>query len=153
MVSMGLKKKGKKSTADKPQNRSQGASRARQVLQIVVTDSTFEPTTVRNLSCPCEEHSKPRQEWVGKCIHCNTLLLVSQEGATTATIEHIVPLCAGGSNQDVRNLALACSRCNGWKGSDHDAKKLSERAKEVIAALQSKRLARWRDRSGASVST
>jgi 5-methylcytosine-specific restriction endonuclease McrA len=135
MVSMGLKKKGNKSSADKPQNRSKGISRARLVIQIVATDSTFELVVTRDLS----------PTWIGKCIHCNRKLAVLSDGQTSATVEHIVPLCAGGSGEDLRNLALACKKCNNWKGVDHDAKNLSERAQEVVTALGNKRLARWRE--------
>lgn len=84
--------------------------------------------------------------WIGKCIHCNRKLGVSDNGKTDATIEHVNPLCAGGDPTDPKNLALACSGCNNEKGVRHDKHAgKGGRADEVITALQGKRLARWRD--------
>lgn len=84
--------------------------------------------------------------WSGKCIHCNAKVFVDTDNSTSATIEHIKPLCDDGDPIDPRNLALACARCNNEKGVRHD-KHAGEggRADEVIAALQSKRAKRWRD--------
>lgn len=39
--------------------------------------------------------------------------------ATHLTLEHIIPLSAGGTN-DLCNLALACFRCNNERGSSVD---------------------------------
>ena len=117
-------------------HRAKGSSRAQLVLAIVATDSTF------NL------YGNPHEGrvWLGRCIHCNTRLGVTPEGSTDATIEHINPLCAGGESTDPHNLALACSRCNNEKGIRHDQHAgKGGRADEVIAALQAKRLARWRE--------
>lgn len=64
---------------------------------------------------------------------------------TDATIEHIVPLCAGGSGTDLRNMALACKRCNNEKGVRHDPHAgKGGRADDVIVALTEKRMKRWR---------
>jgi 5-methylcytosine-specific restriction endonuclease McrA len=84
--------------------------------------------------------------WVGKCIHCGTkLVVVDGTWCTSATIEHIMPICAGGDD-DVRNIALACSNCNSEKGVRHDQKNLDARAKTIIAKLKAIRLIdRWRD--------
>ena len=111
-----------------------GKNRPGVVLSIVMTDNTF-----------YVGYSDPLC-WVGKCLHCNTLLCVSQQGSTSATIEHIVPLCDGGDPIDPHNLALACSSCNNEKGIRHDKHAGSGgRADEVIASLQKKRNDRWRD--------
>ncbi len=106
-----------------------------------MTDKTFEP--IRKTLLP-KSGSDPFA-WVGKCIHCNTKLFVTDQGNTEATVEHIRPLCAGGDPFDPRNLALACSRCNNAKGIHHDQHVgKGGRADEVIASLQSKRDSRWR---------
>jgi len=82
--------------------------------------------------------------WVGKCIHCNTKLYVTDLGATDATVEHIKPLCDDGAAIDPHNLALACVRCNNEKGVRHDQHAgKGRRADEVIAALLEKRMSRW----------
>jgi 5-methylcytosine-specific restriction endonuclease McrA len=105
------------------------------VKQIVYSDSTFEPkvdkygTTV----------------WVGKCIHCNKKIAVVDDSWLGWTIEHIIPKCAGGTD-DIRNLALSHGTCNNKKGIDHDKHAgKGGRADDVISSLQAKRLSRWRD--------
>ena len=83
--------------------------------------------------------------YVGGCIHCGTTLMVTLQGKTNATIEHIWPQCAGGSTTDLRNLALACKTCNNEKGIRHDDPNLDDRAKEVINALLERRKRRWKE--------
>lgn len=121
-------------------HRPRGNARAQVVLAVVATDNTFSPIVI---------HPDPvryPQPWVGKCIHCGTKLLVHTSGATSATLEHINPLCAGGEATDPKNLALACANCNNRKGVDHDQHVGKKgRADEVVSALQAKRLARWRE--------
>lgn len=110
-------------------------SRGRQVLDIIGTDTTFEIHTFRD----------GERCWVGKCIHCNARMTVKMNGETGFTIEHIHPRCAAGTN-DLRNLAMACGGCNNEKGRNHDqGVGKDDRADEIVAALQAKRLARWRD--------
>lgn len=36
---------------------------------------------------------------------------------TVLTIDHIMPVCAGGAMRDIRNMVLACVPCNKAKGS------------------------------------
>lgn len=122
-------------------HRPKGNARAQVVLSIVLTDNTFHRIAVH------PEHKFTLiQPWVGRCIHCNTKLLVHHDGSTDATLEHINPLCAGGDAIDPRNLALACVRCNNQKGIRHDQHVgKGGRADEVVTALQAKRLARWRE--------
>lgn len=110
--------------------RARGANRCQLVLRIVATDDTF------NL------HGGG---WLGRCIHCGTGLYVDQNGQTTATVEHIRPIVAGGSCDELMNLALACSGCNSEKGIRHDSKRPSVRAEQVIEALLQKRADRWRN--------
>lgn len=115
--------------------RPSGARRTALVLAVVRTDNTFELTKLNDGT----------ELWVGRCIHCNRKLVVGQLGQTGATLEHIVPLSADGSPDDVRNLALACASCNNEKGIDHDPNVgRGGRSDEVIAALQEKRAKRWR---------
>lgn len=119
-------------------HRPKGAAREQVVLAIVATDNTFHLYGDAKIGEP--------QTWIGRCIHCNTRLVVTPQGSTEATLEHINPLCAGGESIDPRNLALACKRCNNEKGVRHDQHVgKGGRADEVIAALQEKRQRRWRE--------
>lgn len=106
--------------------------------------------------------------WRTRCLHCRSALYISDEGITKngATLEHIIPQSwfekraatdligdLAGPN-DVRNLALACSRCNHGKGRVHDKVGPSDqRAREVIQALFDKRQARFVELSDDSVSS
>lgn len=119
-------------------HRPKGAARTQVILSIVATDATFHLYG--------DAKTGEERTWYGRCIHCNTRLAVTEQGNTDATVEHINPLCAGGESVDPRNLALACSRCNNEKGIRHDQHVgKGGRADEVIAALQAKRVARWRE--------
>lgn len=125
--------------ADKQPKKLRGGSKAEAISSIVKTDNTFNLTMLGTTSV-----------WQGKCLHCNTNMIVSSDGYTNATIEHIVPLTAGGSLNDPRNLALACKRCNNEKGIQHDpyvgkGGSKGQRADEVVQQLLAKRLKRWRD--------
>jgi hypothetical protein len=81
-------------------------ARAKLILLVIGTDRTWE--------C-CGD------EWVGKCIHCQTKLRVSASGRLLmkSSVEHIVPRCHGGTDE-AANLAIACKQCNQQKGSRHD---------------------------------
>ena len=98
--------------------------------------------------------------WSTRCLHCRSGLQFNGSGAPLngGTLEHVVPrswfpkraaedLIAGLEGpDDPRNLALACPRCNQQKGKGPDAKGPADaRAREVVAALQRARMARWRD--------
>jgi 5-methylcytosine-specific restriction endonuclease McrA len=104
------------------------------LLAAAVTDSTFERRTLDG-----------RVVWLGKCIHCNSKLVVADDGRSLgeATLEHIQPEAQGGTNE-VMNLAVACARCNRQKGSRHDHTK-GEALDNLVAALAAKRTDRWRD--------
>ncbi len=95
--------------------------------------------------------------WVTPCLHCRSTLAVTWSGAPlgATTLEHIVPrgwfrrtvardlVERVGGQDDVRNLALACARCNQQKGKSHDADgPTSARAREVISSLIDARAAR-----------
>jgi 5-methylcytosine-specific restriction endonuclease McrA len=123
---MGLRKVNKKEA-----ERERTNNRERTLLLIVHSDNTFE---------------KDERGWVGKCIHCNAKIRVTRNWNTLGTIEHIVPVCAGGSTDDVRNLALACAECNHEKGRRHDPNYLNDpRAFEVIGRLLKRRARRMKD--------
>ena len=109
--------------------RPSGSSRRHLVLNIVKTDNTFELKTLRDETC-----------WVGKCLFCRSKLVVSLNGDTTATIEHILPLTHGGTN-DLSNLALACVECNSEKGRRHDSGK---KPVALIEQLLMTRQQRWK---------
>ena len=104
------------------------------LLAAAVTDRTFERATLDG-----------GPVWVGKCIHCNTRLVVGDDGRARgeATLEHVCPQAQGGTDA-VDNLAVACARCNREKGTRHDHH-ASARLDEVVAALRTRRLERWRD--------
>ena len=104
------------------------------LLGAAVTDATFEKTTLDG-----------KVMWVGKCIHCNTKLAVADDGRSLgeATLEHVWPQTQGGTI-DLTNLAVACNRCNREKGTRHDHTR-TQRLEEIVAELQAKRMARWRD--------
>ena len=104
------------------------------MLAAAVTDATFEKTTLDG-----------KTVWVGKCIHCNSKLVVDDNGRAMgeATLEHVWPETQGGTN-DVQNLAVACARCNREKGSRHDHRG-GQRLEEVVAVLRARRVERWRD--------
>jgi 5-methylcytosine-specific restriction endonuclease McrA len=104
------------------------------LLAAAVTDRTFERTELDG-----------RRVWVGKCIHCNTKLVVADTGQPLgqATLEHVFPETQGGTNEIV-NLAVACAGCNREKGSRHDHRG-GQRFDEVVAVLRARRQERWRD--------
>ena len=110
------------------------ARKDRLVLAIVATESSFERREVRG-----------QVVWVGKCIHCNSKLVVDDKGRAMgeATLEHVWPETQGGTNE-VANLAVACARCNREKGSRHDHRG-GQRLEEVVALLRTRRAERWRD--------
>ena len=119
---------GKKNKSARPK----GDARKDLIVQIVATDSTFE--------------RRADGQWIGKCIHCNSKLLVGACGTTNGTLEHIHPCALTENANDLRNLALACSGCNNAKGRHHDKHAgKGGRADDVIEKLQAKRDARWRD--------
>lgn len=106
----------------------------RLALAIAKTDKTFEKV---------ERHG--HIFWQGKCIHCNKKLTICEDGTLwcNATIEHIIPMSKGGTD-DLKNIALACSRCNFEKGIRHDNRK-NQRSLEIVQKLLSKRLERWKN--------
>ncbi|HEY5938244.1 MAG TPA: HNH endonuclease [Kofleriaceae bacterium] len=103
------------------------------MLAAAVTDSTFERMTLDE-----------RPVWVGKCIHCNSKLVIADDGRPLgeASLEHVWPQTRGGTN-DVDNLAIACARCNREK-SPHDSGK-GEGLDAMVAMLRARRAERWRD--------
>jgi 5-methylcytosine-specific restriction endonuclease McrA len=132
---MGLKKssKSRKKRDHAGQGfRVHGNSRSRLILQIVLTDNTFCLSVTDGSS-------------VGKCIHCSSAIYVDATGKTNGTIEHIIPITAGGSGSDMLNLALACASCNSEKGIRHDRNyHRNQRSAEVIEILRLRRQHRWR---------
>lgn len=125
---MGLKsvnkKKRLKAKREKHPLRS-GNERCRQILEIVKSDTE----TVRTDG-----------GWYVPCIHCGRRLLVKDSGETSATVEHIVPRCQGGSNE-LLNVAIACERCNNEKALTQD-NSASERSREIRQVLLDRRASR-----------
>lgn len=96
--------------------------------------------------------------WTTRCLHCRARLAITVDGQPlgSATLEHVVPrswfpdrraadlTARVGGPEDPRNLALACARCNHGKGKGPDlAGPGSARAREIVAALLDRRLARF----------
>ncbi len=107
------------------------------ILAIVRSDNTFTQMQQRGTAV-----------WSGKCIHCNSRLVVSLTGETEATVEHIVPLTLGGTDA-LDNVALACKRCNNLKGKRMDWRGANDPKRQALTiALQTKRQARWRSAEG-----
>jgi 5-methylcytosine-specific restriction endonuclease McrA len=111
------------------------------LLAIARTDRTFQRALL-----PARGVCPPRTAWKGRCLYCDTPIWLELGGAaiTDVSVEHLLPRARGGTD-DLRNLALACSRCNQEKGRRHDASKRSARADDVIAAAITRRAERWRD--------
>lgn len=106
------------------------------ILAIVATDRTFERAQLDGATV-----------WVGKCIHCNKKLVISEGGEPlgNATIEHIWPRARGGDNA-IANLALACSGCNREKGKRHDHKRADDaKLSALVDELRKRRQERWRE--------
>lgn len=59
-----------------------------------------------------------RFQW--KCYWCSQTLRHEMGYQNSATIEHLVPRCQGGSNL-LKNLAAACHRCNWHRGVQSEA--------------------------------
>jgi len=71
-----------------------------------------------------------------RCAYCgkkNLKINGKNKGATTATLEHIIPLNDGGVYFDPENITIACSKCNNRRGSkkltDDQAEKLRHQAR------------------------
>lgn len=57
------------------------------------------------------------------CCYCKAVFMV-----TDLTVEHIVPLCLGGTNE-AANITLACASCNQNKGREAWAQKIESNKK------------------------
>lgn len=104
------------------------------LLAAAVTDKTFDRTKLDGETV-----------WVGKCVHCNTRLVVGDDGRArgSATLEHIKPQAQGGTDA-LANLAIACAPCNRQKGARHDHNP-GPKLDQVVALLAARRAERWRD--------
>ncbi len=69
------------------------------LLAAAVTDRTFERTRLDD-----------RPVWVGKCIHCNSKLVVADDGRSLgeATLEHIIPQTRGEFKRSSQHLKEDC---------------------------------------------
>lgn len=94
--------------------------------------------------------------WQSRCLHCKTPVGVGNDGEPWlgTTLEHIVPRSwfakralrqhiAFADPDDLRNLALACARCNHAKGRTIDIAGMhDERAMAVVQRLLAARAER-----------
>ncbi len=122
------------------------ASKRKTILAIVATDRTF-----------VRKHFRGEELWEGRCIFSGRKLYVDLQGepVSDVTIEHIVPRSHGGTDA-LENLALATGKANAQKGARLDRRPFDDPTlQRVIAELQQKRRARWRDPAevGVSLST
>lgn len=100
---------------------------------------------------PCrKDHDKKtlrglRKEYArfnGLCQYCGRKTTLARTGEDRATVDHVVPYSKGGQNVE-GNRALACYRCNQWKGSKDAAefraelRKGSENANQTQQARES----------------
>jgi 5-methylcytosine-specific restriction endonuclease McrA len=83
--------------------------------------------------------------WGGSCVYCGLPLGVGwrsvlPDPAAQFTIDHIVPVCLGGS-REITNLAPACGHCNSNRGhariTPENERLLLERAEAIGAKLMS----------------
>ncbi len=106
------------------------------LLWAAATDATFERGMLGE-----------REVLAGKCIHCGRRQIIALDGEplTGATVEHLVPRNHGGEDA-VRNLAIACARCNQGKGARLDWRDWDDPTlQRVTETLLRRRAARWRD--------
>ncbi len=105
------------------------------LVRVAETDSTFR---------------RGGPNWVGKCLICNGPIAFDAQTGEGATVEHIRARHRGGTN-DLPNLGVVHARCNGEKGRRWDPKRRRSDAEyeDFIARLLARRLARWRERTGA----
>lgn len=109
------------------------------ILALAATDSTF-------VAAEARLGADKDPIWVGKCIHCRSPLMIApgKRERGNVTLEHIVPQGLGGTDV-LRNLALACARCNNQKGSRLDGLGLQDpKLAAVIEHLQAERQRRHR---------
>ncbi len=103
--------------------------------EIAATDRTFQ---------------RVGDQWIGKCLICRAPMRFDAGNGEGATVEHILPRTAGGSN-DLHNLGLAHPACNWEKGRNWDSKKASRRRADpqkyaaLVDRLLLERQQRWRD--------
>lgn len=111
-------------------------SREKLITQVAISDTSFRMI---------------EGEWVGKCLICNGPLRFDALAGGGATIEHIIPLRMGGTD-DLLNLGITHARCNYEKGVQWDEpKRRRGRQKEyesIVTALLTRRRARWREPGG-----
>ena len=81
-----------------------------------------EPRKRSSLSPAIRQRLMRRQR--GKCVYCRNKL---RPRGRVFHVDHIIPLSAGGGDEE-ENLQALCSKCNTWK-SDHTHDEFSERIK------------------------
>jgi len=81
----------------------------------------------------------------GCCVYCHEDLLANQLGYSSITMDHLLPKTLYPEVAwDNRNHVLACSSCNGMKGS-HDPLNAGEAATEMLISRQAELIERVRE--------
>jgi hypothetical protein len=80
-----------------------------------------------------------------RCVYCGKDLLADSDSLLMATVDHIVPLAAGGGNGQ-ENRATCCCACNRLK--DCTVVRSLEEGRQVIAQRREEELARFREALG-----
>lgn len=79
---------------------------------------------------PAELRQRLYVQQDGRCVYCGEAF---GSGLNRMTIDHIVPVSAGGSDKE-SNLQGLCRECNGWK-ADHSDQEFRERIQEGLVVL------------------
>ena len=80
-----------------------------------------------------------------KCVYCGKDLLADSDALLLATVDHVIPLAAGGGD-GWANRATCCCACNRLKGCT--AVRSIEVGRQVIAQRREEELARYREALG-----
>jgi hypothetical protein len=80
-----------------------------------------------------------------RCVYCGKDLLADSDALLLATVDHIVPLAAGGGNGQ-ENRATCCCACNRLK--DCTVVASLEEGRQVIAQRREEELTRFREALG-----
>lgn len=67
----------------------------------------------------------------GKCVYCGLDGSLDKRVLSILHLDHLIPRCADGTD-DLENLVLSCSRCNGDKGRFDPSEGVSKPARKIL---------------------